>query len=185
MLKIRQIGDPVLGCHAENVEEIDSSLAVTCLKMFEMMAEAGGVGLAATQVGILRRFFVYDRVAANSDVADSEAEQLNSRMCVMINPVVISGSGSAENSEGCLSVPCEPQKIVRSEHVLVEALTLSSERISVECEGLLARLIQHEIDHLDGLLISDRLPSSEKYRLLRQISQNMSVFAQPASTVFI
>lgn len=169
MYHIRQHGDPILKCQAFQVENIDGSLIAACAAMFEKMRESDGIGLAATQVGILRRFFVFDLQIAGSDADKFAAVCGEMKIGLMINPIISAKYGKSESEEGCLSLPCEPQKILRAEKIEIEALNVDGEKTEIEAEGLFSFLIQHETDHLDGMLIADRLPRSERMKLLRSL----------------
>ena len=169
MYHIRQHGDPILKCQAFPVENIDGSLISACAAMFEKMRASDGIGLAATQVGILRRFFVFDLQIAGSLADSFVAVCGETEIGLMINPTISAKHGKTESEEGCLSLPCEPQKIVRAEKIEMEALNVDGEKTEIETEGLFAFLIQHEIDHLNGVLIADRLRKSEREKLLRGI----------------
>lgn len=149
-------GDPVLHSRAQPVHEINEYIKDLVLDMFETMDAAPGVGLAAPQIGIPLRIFVYDW----EDDSGSYRE-------VAINPELDVPSYSAldpdpeTESEGCLSVPAERFPMKRSESVLLTATNLEGERYSVSAEGWLARIFQHEFDHLNGILYVDRLDESQ------------------------
>ncbi|QDT01073.1 Peptide deformylase [Adhaeretor mobilis] len=121
-------------------------------QMFELMYEHEGVGLAANQVDLPYRLFISN---VTGDPADREAE------CVFINPVLSHGKGQAEGSEGCLSIPGVHAPVMRKEKITVEAYNLKGEEISAEVDGLFARVLQHETDHLDGTLFIDRLSETQ------------------------
>jgi peptide deformylase len=155
---IRLYGDPVLRQRTNEVSEIDGGLKQLADDMIETMYAAPGVGLAANQVGIQKRMFVYDA-----------GEGPN----VVINPRITESSGEWTYDEGCLSVPKLSWPIVRPREILLEGLDLDGNEISVEAEEYLARVYQHEVDHLDGVLLIERLdPDLRKdaMRTLRQMS---------------
>jgi peptide deformylase len=153
---IRTFGDPVLKQRAKDVTEIDGDLVRVVDTMFETMYEARGVGLAAPQVGIQKRFFTYD--------VDEDPG-------VLINPEVVDGSGEWVYDEGCLSVPGLHFEIVRPNLVTVRGLDLDGNEVIVEADELMGRLLQHEIDHLDGVLLLDRLEPEVRREALRELRQ--------------
>ena len=140
--KVRQIGDPILEKVCKPVKKMTPSLLTLIDDMFETMYEAQGVGLAAPQVGILRRICVVD-------VQDEEP-------VVLINPELIESSGEQTDDEGCLSVPGKCASVTRPDHVVVRALNPDMEEVVYEVEGLKARAFLHEMDHLDGILYGER-----------------------------
>jgi peptide deformylase len=145
ILDIVTYPDPVLKTPAAPVEKVDAELKKLLDNMGETMYAADGVGLAAPQVGILKRIIVLD-------VSDDR-----SSLVKLINPVITSRSGEVPSEEGCLSIPEFRETISRSQRVAVEAQTPEGSTIKIEAEGLLAMCLQHEIDHLDGVLFIDRL----------------------------
>jgi peptide deformylase len=153
---IRTFGDPVLKQRAKDVTDIDGDLLRVVDTMFETMYEARGVGLAAPQVGIQKRFFTYD-------VDDDPG--------VLINPEIVDGSGEWVYDEGCLSVPGLHFEIVRPNLVTVRGLDLHGNEVIIEADELMGRLLQHEIDHLDGVLLLDRLEPEVRREALRALRQ--------------
>ncbi|MBB6623017.1 peptide deformylase [Clostridium gasigenes] len=139
---IRENGDDVLRKKSKNVEEINSRIITLLKDMAETMYEADGVGLAAVQVGILKRIFVIDAY-------DDEG------LRVFINPEILEIKGSQLGEEGCLSVPGQLEDIERANYVKVKALNERGEQFILEAEELLARAILHEYDHLEGTLFID------------------------------
>ena len=137
---IRKEEDPILRKKSKPIREIDQKIKILAEDMFETMYEANGVGLAAPQVGILKRMVVID---------------VGEGPIVMINPVITSKSGEQENNEGCLSIPGKVGCVVRPAHVEVEATNLEGELFTLEAEELFAIAICHEIDHLNGILFTD------------------------------
>ena len=150
--QIRQYGDPVLRMRAEEVETFDEELQGVTERMRELMHDADGVGLAATQVGILRRFFVCT---------------LEEQDHVLVNPVVTPVGDDAETeAEGCLSLGTLRVPVERSLRVRVEAKDATGAPVTLELEGHPARVVQHELDHLDGRLMLDRTdPESRREAL--------------------
>lgn len=140
--KIRLDGDDVLRKTCKRVEEVTPRIRTLVEDMFETMYEANGVGLAAPQVGILKRIVVID-------VCDGEAYCL-------INPEIVETDGEQIGDEGCLSLPGLAGTVTRPNHVVCKAFDIDMNEITVEGEGLLARALCHEIDHLDGILYKDK-----------------------------
>lgn len=154
---VRKFGDPVLRTRAREVDRFDDALAREVETMGELMNDALGVGLAATQVGILHRVLVY-RVQQDSPVA------------ALVNPEIEwAGSEREALEEGCLSLPGVHADVERSVHVRVRARDAQGKAIVVEASGLEARVIQHEIDHLDGVLLLDRIPRSARKQAMRDL----------------
>jgi peptide deformylase len=154
---VRTFGDPVLRTRARPVEQIDDALRAEIVRMGELMNDALGVGLAATQLGVLHRLLVY-RVQQQAPVV------------ALINPE-IEWHGDEEEiaEEGCLSLPAVLVDVERPVHVRVRALNEDGEEIVVEATGLEARVIQHEIDHLDGVLILDRTTRDQRKEAMRAL----------------
>lgn len=136
--EVRTIGDEVLGKISKPVKEVNERTLQIIEDMFETMYETGGVGIAAPQVGILKRIVCMD-------VGDGN-------QYLMINPEIIELSGEQTGMEGCLSVPGKRGQVTRANYAKVKAYNENMEEIIIEGEGLLARCIQHECDHLDGIL---------------------------------
>lgn len=153
MLEIRLLGDPVLRTPAEEVEAVDDEIRRLAEEMFETMYAAEGIGLAGPQVGVGVRLFVMD-------VRDPDIEPR-----AFINPVIVERSGSESEEEGCLSLPGLAGEVERATEIVVEALDLDGNALRHEAAGLEARCIQHEIDHLNGVLFIDHL-SPLKRRML-------------------
>jgi peptide deformylase len=139
---------PTLRHVSRPLKRVDAELKRMIAEMFELMYANEGVGLAANQVNLPYRFFVTN-VEGDRNVPDAE--------CVFINPVILRGSGQAEREEGCLSIPGVYAPVIRKEKITVQAYNLAGEEVSGDFEGLLARIVQHETDHLDGQLFIDRL----------------------------
>lgn len=153
-MDIRTFGDPVLRRKAEPVQVIDDEIRDICQLMVEVMIRENGIGLAAPQIGIPKRIFVLD--------ADDEFH-------ILINPELIESSEEVEETkEGCLSVPGVGAIVTRSTRAVVEGLNLNGERIRLEGEGLIARAIQHEMDHLNGNLFLDQLSTARRQSLIKE-----------------
>src|SRR6187200_2515242 len=144
--QVRQYPDPVLRMKASDIEEIDDSVTGLVERMKGLMSEARGVGLAAPQLGVLRRLVVYQAGEEEPFVA-------------LVNPrVVETGGEQVADDDGCLSLGAATVivEVERSSTIVVEATSPDGEELRIEAEGLEARVIQHELDHLDGVLIIDR-----------------------------
>ncbi|HLM77288.1 MAG TPA: peptide deformylase [Rubrobacteraceae bacterium] len=157
--EIRTFGDPVLKSRATPVKDFDGSLERLAQDMLRIMRENEGVGLAANQIGRLKRIFV----AAYED-----------QEFVVINPMVEWSSESTEkDEEGCLSLPGTRVEIERPYAVTVSGKDTSGTTVRLEAEGLLARIFQHEIDHLNGVLILDRTDLESRKRAMREIRERL------------
>jgi peptide deformylase len=156
---VRKFGDPVLRTRARPVDRFDDALRDEVERMGVLMNDAIGVGLAATQVGVLHRVLVY-RVHQQSPVS------------ALINPEIEwSGSEVETLEEGCLSLPNVHVDVERPVHVRVKALNEFGEPITVEASGLEARVIQHEVDHLDGVLVLDRISRSQRKEAMKALRE--------------
>jgi peptide deformylase len=151
-LTIRQYGDPVLKRRTLEVAEIDGKIAKLVDNMLDTMYEAPGSGLAANQVGVQRRIFVYD-------VGDGPR--------VVINPEIVESAGEWAFEEGCLSVPGLSWEIVRPNAVHLVGFDLDGNQISIEADELEGRVFQHEIDHLNGVLLVERLDEDQRRDALK------------------
>jgi peptide deformylase len=159
---VRKYGDPVLRSRARPVEVFDAALADEVRRMGELMDDALGIGLAATQLGVMHRVLVY-RV-------DPEAP-----LGVLINPEFEHKGDEVETmEEGCLSLPGVGVEVERPTEVCVRALDAAGEPITVEASGLEARVIQHEIDHLDGVLILDRTSRDQRKQAMRALREGQT-----------
>jgi peptide deformylase len=149
---IRVFGDPVLRQRAVEIKEIDAKIVRLSEEMIETMYAAPGVGLAAPQVGIERRIFVYD-------VGEGPR--------TVINPEIVESRGEWEYEEGCLSVPDLHWSIVRPKEVHLVGHDVQGNEISIEADELLGRVLQHELDHLDGILLLERLEKDQRKQAMR------------------
>ncbi len=154
ILEIRLFGDPVLREKCAPVAAIDDEIRQLAEDMRETMHEAEGIGLAAPQVGIPIRLFVYD-------VQDPEIPP-----GVLVNPQIVEKKGSVKEEEGCLSVPGLAEVVERSSSIVATGLGLDGEPVEIRAEGILSRCIQHENDHLDGILFLDRVSPLKRKMLL-------------------
>ncbi len=149
--KIREYGDEILRKKAREVEVVDEKIRELIEDMIETMHKYNGVGLAAPQVGILKRVVVIDLYDDNGPIS-------------LINPKIVKQKGKQEVEEGCLSFPNQYAKLIRPEEVVAEALNENGEKIKIKAKGLLAQAICHELEHLDGILFIDSMvPGSLEY----------------------
>lgn len=164
--KIRTYPDEVLKKKAEPVQEVTDELRRLADDMIATMYSAPGVGLAAPQVGVSKRLIVLD---------PGSLDESQSTLLVLFNPEVISTEGEMDYEEGCLSVPEFTVTIRRAERVSVAALDREGNEVKIDAEGMLAIVLQHEIDHLEGTLILDRSSSLKrefyKKRVLKQLAK--------------
>jgi peptide deformylase len=159
---VRKIGDPVLRASALPVQRFDEELAVEVARMGALMDDALGVGLAATQLGVLHRLLVYR----------ADAEQ---PLTALANPVLEWVSEETEvAAEGCLSIPGVHLDVERPVRVRVSAQDPAGAPLTIEAEGLEARVIQHEIDHLDGVLILDRVSRAQRKEAMRELRRALA-----------
>jgi peptide deformylase len=157
--QVRQYGDPVLRSKALPVEVFDDELRAEVARMGGLMHDSLGIGLAATQVGILHRLLVY-RVEPDAPVN------------ALVNPVIEFSSEDEEwAEEGCLSLPAVHVEVERPVFVRVRAKDEYGDEVVVEAAGLEARVIQHEVDHLDGVLILDRTPKDQRKEAMRALRE--------------
>jgi peptide deformylase len=160
---IRVFGDPVLKRPTAPVTDIDGALVKLVDAMYDTMYDAPGVGLAAPQVGVQKRFFVYD---VNDDSGPH----------VILNPEVVATEGEWLFEEGCLSLPGLSFELVRPKLVTVQGVDLDGNDVTIQGDELLGRVFLHEIDHLDGVLMLDRLEGDERKQAMRELrEQGMGV----------
>jgi len=157
ILEIKEYGEPDLREKALPVKEITPEILNLIKDMAETMYTASGVGLAASQVGVLKRIIL----------VDEEEDGL----IVLINPIIIKSEGEVVEEEGCLSVPDIYSQVKRSSKVTIKALNENGDPIEITKEDLTARALQHEIDHLDGILFIDRIGRMERQILLNKLKK--------------
>lgn len=153
---IRIIGDPVLRRRAAEIDNVDGTLVRIVEGMVETMYDADGIGLAAPQVGVQKRLFVWD-------MGDGPR--------TIVNPHIVESDGEWAYDEGCLSVPGLTWEIVRPKEVHIVGRDLDGNEVSVEADELEARLFQHELDHLDGTLLIERLDDATRKAALRTLRE--------------
>lgn len=139
--EIVKVPEPVLRQQAKNVSKIDDNLKKLVEDMVATMRQANGLGLAANQVGSLQKVFVYDD---------------GNGLGVLINPKIVSASGEQVGVEGCLSIPGLQGEVRRANEVVIKGMDLNGKTVKIKAQGLLARIFQHELDHLHGTLFTDR-----------------------------
>ncbi len=151
--------NPSLKMRSEEVDPTNEpDLRALCKRMAKAMYDAPGIGLAAPQIGVMKRVIVFDL-----------GEEAGTGLVAICNPVITESSGECESDEeGCLSLPGITVPVERACTITCEAVTLDGKAIRIEAEGLLARMLQHEIDHLDGKLIIDRAEPDERKAALRR-----------------
>jgi peptide deformylase len=160
MMKLRIIGDEVLRQVATAVTDFDENLAHLVDEMIDTMHSAEGIGLAAPQVGISRRLLVID-ISPIDEKSGPRA---------FINPVIMEATGECQLEEGCLSIPDVRENVTRPERILLRYQTVTGEMESESFDGWMARVLQHEIDHLNGVLFVDYLSPVKKKLISRQFA---------------
>lgn len=163
--------DPRLRRIAEKVTEVTPEIRERAEQMFEVMKEDHGIGLAAPQIGWNVRLFVMN---VTGEPGDNLA---------LINPVIANKNGRCTMEEGCLSLPGIYAKVVRPEKIVIEGTTLDGEEVAVEAEGLNARCILHEYDHLDGILFIDKVAPAKKRTLKKKLKKLEEIYKERKGSV--
>jgi len=158
---------PALRWKSKPVQKINADLRAKIDEMFALMYEAKGVGLAANQVAVPLRFFIVN-ITRNSEEADEEL--------VFINPEITKRKGSTEDEEGCLSLPQLYGQVRRAEDIVIEAFDLNGQPFEMELKDLPGRVVQHETDHLDGVIFPDRMTDTARHELEPQLKDFESIF---------
>lgn len=165
-LEILTYPDPILTTKATEITEFNSELAKTCTDMLYTMYKSPGIGLAAPQVGISKRFLVLDVDYEMNEktLADGRVvkERINFNPHIFINPVIVEHEGKTKYQEGCLSLPTVYEDVTRFEQIKIEYQNLAGDKCSMQADGLLSICLQHEIDHLNGIVFIDHLSSLKK-----------------------
>ncbi len=162
-LQLRYYGDSVLRKRAEPVQEITYAEVKLAEEMLmTLYATGNGIGLAATQVGILKQFLIVD-------LGENEDEKFE--LLMLFNPEILSVEGESVAEEGCLSIPDLRADVKRPEKIVVKAMDLRNKEIEFEADGLLARVLQHEIDHLNGTLFIDRISGLKRQLLMSELKK--------------
>jgi len=163
ILEIKKYPEKILKQKAAYVENIDSDIQLLIDNMLETMYASKGVGLAANQVGVLKRVCTID----------TSTKEEKRPPIVLINPAIVEIEGNQESEEGCLSIPGHILTIKRAMKVSAKGLSREGKTVEIEATGLLARALQHEIDHLDGLLIIDRISPIKRTFLKKRIKKSL------------
>ena len=163
-LQIFTFPDPILRQKAEPVEEFDQAISEIASSMLETMYNSNGIGLAAIQVGILKRIIVIDLNSGIEDLTKREPH-------IFINPKIIKESGNSVSEEGCLSVIDFRGEIQRSEKITLEYQDVKGNIKKIETEGMMSICLQHEIDHLNGILFIDHLPFLKQKIVKKRLSK--------------
>ena len=158
-MPIRKYGDPVLRKRAKEIDRVDDRIRKLGLRMLQTLKEAGGMGLAANQVGEELRIIVVDPSHFQTDSAPF----------VIINPVIEKSSGEQMEEEGCLSIPGTYAEVKRPLEMTVKGINPEEVKIVIEAKGVLSRILAHEIDHLNGILFIDHLSSIKRSLLSRKL----------------
>ena len=159
MYRIRIIGDDVLRKVAREVTEFDESLHNLAHEMLDIMHDSEGIGLAAPQIGVSKRLIVIDISETNKNFGP----------LIFVNPVIVETKGEIKMEEGCLSVPGVREDVLRPQQITLKYQTLSGEEKTEEHDELMARVIQHEIDHLNGILFVDYLSPVKRKLVLSNL----------------
>ncbi|MGH9075862.1 MAG: peptide deformylase [Acidimicrobiales bacterium] len=168
--QIRLFGDPVLKQRASEVSDIDGSMVQLAGEMVTTMHEARGLGLAAPQVGVGKRLFVYQ-------LREDSAQPMT-----VVNPVISESRGEWEYEEGCLSIPGLYFPIVRPKEVHLTGYDLDGNEVSIEADEILARCFQHELDHLDGRLLLELLDKGQRKSAMKELRRRAES-SEPAVSV--
>jgi peptide deformylase len=160
--EILLIGHPTLVKKAEPVERVDKDIVRLAEDMVETVHAAPGIGLAAPQVGVSKRLIV----------VDLSVGERKDDLIVLVNPVIVKKAGKVTCEEGCLSVPDIREKVVRPYSVTVSGLDLEGQEVEVDAEDLLARVLCHEIDHLDGILFVEKLSPLKRKLIRKKLKKN-------------
>ncbi|NIM98195.1 MAG: peptide deformylase [candidate division Zixibacteria bacterium] len=158
---IRIYGDPVLRRKAKQITKVDEKIRRLAFKMLSTLKDAGGMGLAANQVGEELKIFVVDRTLF----------QIEDSPLIVINPVIVDSRGEQIEEEGCLSIPGAYAEVSRPLEVTVKGVDLDEKEIVIEAKGVLSRVLAHEIDHLNGVLFVDHLSSLKRKLLSKKLKE--------------
>ena len=160
-MPIRIYGDPVLRKQAKEITQVDDKVRKLASEMLRTLKDAGGIGLAATQVGEELRIFIVDR----------SQFQLETSPLIVINPVIVASRGEQTEEEGCLSIPGTYADVTRPLELTVKGADLDEKELEIEAKGTLSRVLAHEIDHLDGVLFVDHLGPLKRRLLSKKLKQ--------------
>jgi peptide deformylase len=176
ILSIMQYGDPILRAKGKQIEKIDDYIRALAANMIETMHAANGIGLAAQQVGEAVQLTVLDISQIEDrpsrlNLNGKDVDPTTSMPLVLINPEIELGGETEVGTEGCLSFPEITGQIERAESTMAHAQNLEGDKIEIVASGLLARAIQHEVDHLNGILFIDRMNSAAKAALSSRLKR--------------
>lgn len=161
LLEILTVGEPqqlaALRSRSRRVQKVTPKLVALAYRMLETMRANNGVGLAAPQVGVPQRFFV-------TELPEDEEEDLPAETYILFNPEIVKGKGEQVGYEGCLSIPGYIGEVARQEQITVRGLNEGGRPVRYKLDGFLARVFQHEIDHLDGVLFTDKLTDPNTFK---------------------
>jgi peptide deformylase len=157
----------VLRGKSRRVQQVTPKVVAFAQQMLETMRNAKGVGLAAPQVGVLQRFFVVE-------LPEDEENNLPRETYILFNPEIVKGSGEDIGYEGCLSIPGYIGEVARQEKITIKALNERGRPVRYKVEGYLARVFQHELDHLDGVLYTDKLTDPDTFRPVEAGQEEMA-----------
>ena len=166
-MEIVHFPHPALSWKSKPISEINPQLRATVEEMFDLMYEAKGVGLAANQVALPLRVFIMNVTGEKDDPEDEH---------VFINPEITSRKGSVEGEEGCLSLPELYGQVRRAEEIVVEAFDLQGRSFEMSLDDLPGRVVQHETDHLDGIVFPDRMTETGRHEIEPQLSDFVAIF---------
>ena len=178
-LKILTVPNSILKSKAEDVTEFDEELVTLTKNMLYTMYLSPGIGLAGNQVGVLKKIFVIDVDYDREEVAGADGEEFRYSGFspkVFINPVISNGEGKVSTQEGCLSVPEIYENVDRFEKIKVDYKNLNGEDCSIDAEELLSICIQHENDHLNGIVFLDRLSELKKQFYLKKLKKRKKIY---------
>jgi peptide deformylase len=174
-------GDPVLRRKAKKVRDFGPSLQALIDDMIDTMRQAPGVGLAAPQVGVSLRVAVIELPEAENE-EEERPDPYRGKLVVICNPEVVKSWGEEEQQEGCLSMPRYVGDVARATRVVVKAQDRRGKQIRIRAEGFMARVLQHEIDHLNGMVFVDRVESLDKLYRLEPTDQDATDQEEPATS---
>lgn len=172
ILPIRLFGDPLLRAHTIELDNVADEVQELIGNMVDTMRNAGGIGLAAPQVGRTERLFVVDIGSLLGELPEAERQDVPPQPMVFVNPAITDESGAEEEfEEGCLSIPDIREPVVRPEEVHIDYRDERMVAQSLKARGLLARVIQHEFDHLNGVLFTDHISAFRRNLLKRKLRE--------------
>ena len=183
LLEVKEYNEKVLRKKAKFITAIDDELRTLVVNMFETCYKSDGIGLAAPQVGVSKRLFILSVPVETGEENEEESEEENDESIsredyfeeAFVNPEIISKEGNVVGEEGCLSIPDVYADVERAETITVKYFNLDGEEKELKTDGLIAKAIQHENDHLDGVLFVDRLPMLKKGLMKKKLDKKYGV----------